>query len=366
MPESSGEKTEEATPKKLREAREKGQVPKSRDLVTIFVMIAFFGTLIGSIPFMGTELKRLMSHAFELIANPALKWSDVLNLGKACLYTLAKVCAPALIAGFVVAGLIGFLQVGAIFTLEPLKPQGKKLNPIEGVKNMFKATTFIELVKNVIKLTLIFFIAYQVVKNSLPDILQTGRLSLSDSAQIAGGIIFKIVLRILILFVGIAIADFLIQRWQFMKQMRMTKDEVRREYKQDEGDPHIKSHRKALHREFAFSDVQQQVKTADAVVTNPTHVAVAIKYDKSEMNAPEIVAKGQRKFAEMIKEIAEKEGVPIMRNVPLAWSLVEFEIGDEVPEELYTAVAEILSVVYRMKRDQASPRQTLEQQPNYA
>jgi flagellar biosynthetic protein FlhB len=141
-----------------------------------------------------------------------------------------------------------------------------------------------------------------------------------------------------------------------MKQMRMTKDEVKREYKQDEGDPHIKSHRRALHREMVFGDMPKQVKSADVVVTNPVHVAVAIKYDKEEMSAPEIVAKGQRLFAERIRKIAEENGVPIMRNVPLAWSLVEMEIGDEIPEELYAAVAEILAIVYKMKKGQGRTR----------
>src|SRR4029434_999942 len=275
----------------------------------------------------------------DMISKPNVTGSEMLDLGKACLITLGKVCMMPLAAGFIIAGIVGFLQVGAIFSFEPLKPSGKKLNPIEGFKNMFKTQTFIELVKNILKISFIFYMSYSVLNASLPEILNTTRLSMVDSSRIAGAMIFKIVLRVLLLFVAIAFAHFMIQRWQFMKQMRMSKDEVKREYKQDEGDPHIKSHRRALHREMVFGDMPKQVKAADVVVTNPVHVAVALKYDKEEMGAPEIVAKGQRLFAEAIKKVAEANGVPIMRNVPLAWSLVEMEVGDEVPEELYNAVA---------------------------
>ncbi|MBL7686222.1 MAG: type III secretion system export apparatus subunit SctU [Deltaproteobacteria bacterium] len=350
MAESSQEKTEDATPKRLREARKKGQVPKSKDLSTIFVMIVFFGVICGSIGFMGGELRKLMVFIFSEVSKKEITGAMMLDYGKECLFVLAKVCAPAFLAASFVALVVGFLQVGPIFSFDPLKPQGKKLNPMEGLKNMFKTQTFIELIKNIVKVTCIFYMAYQVLHGSLFEVLQTSTISILDSSRIAGDIIFRIVLRILLLFVAIALADFMIQRWQFMKQMRMSKDEVKREYKQDEGDPHIKGHRKALHREMVFGDMPKQVKSADAVVTNPVHVAVAIKYDKDTMNAPEVVAKGQRLFAESIKKVAEEAGIPIMRNVPLAWSLAELEVGDEIPEELYTAIAEILSIVYKMKQ----------------
>src|SRR5262245_14582688 len=159
MAESSQEKTEEATPKRLREARKKGQVPKSRDLSTIFVLIIFFGTLCLSMGYMGGEIKTLMHMSFDMISKPDITGAMMLDLGKACLITLAKVCAAPLAAGFVIALIVGFLQVGAIFSFEPLKPSGKKLNPIEGFKNMFKTQTFIELCKNILKISFIFYIS---------------------------------------------------------------------------------------------------------------------------------------------------------------------------------------------------------------
>ncbi len=356
MAETSEEKSEDATPKRLREARRKGQVPKSKDLTTIFEMAALFVTLCLGIGYMGGEIKIFMQRAFLITAQRDIAGPEMMDLGKMALITMAKVSAPALLAGFFVSLMVGYMQVGPIFALDPLTPQGKKLNPIEGLKNMFKTMTFIELIKNILKLSFIFFISYKVLNDSLYLVLQTARISILDSARVGGDLIYQIVLKVIVLFIAIATADFMVQRWQFMKQMRMSKDEVKREYKQDEGDPHIKSHRKSLHREMVFGDAGQQVKNADAVVTNPTHVAVAIKYDKNEMGAPEVLIKGQRIFAEKIKKLAEENNIPIIRNVALAWSLVELEEGQEVPEELYSAVAETLAIVYKMKQTQEAKR----------
>jgi flagellar biosynthetic protein FlhB len=148
-----------------------------------------------------------------------------------------------------------------------------------------------------------------------------------------------------------------VQRWNFMKNMRMSKDEVKREYKQDEGDPHIKQERRRLHREMVFGDVKKNVKKADAVVSNPVHVAVAIQYDRAEMGAPEVLAKGQRKYAEMILQIAREENIPVVRNIPLAWALLQVEEGDAIPEDLYEPVAEVLSFVYDLRERASSYQQ---------
>ena len=159
--------------------------------------------------------------------------------------------------------------------------------------------------------------------------------------------------RVAITFTIIAFLDYAVQHWQFMKQMRMSKDEVKREYKQDEGDPEVKRERKRLHRDMVFGDAKQAVKKSSAVVTNPVHIAVAISYDGDENSTPIVTMKGMRLFAETIKGYAEEFEVPIFRNVPLAWALHEIDIGDEIPESLFDAVAEILAAVYRLKEDQA-------------
>lgn len=353
---SGQEKTEDATPKRLREARKKGQVPKSKDVSTIVVLIAEYMVIAFGMGWMGSQIKELMVTAFNQVAvKGALDGAQLWAVGKASLFTMAEVLLPICLAGVVIAAFSGFLQVGAIFALDPLKPQMKKLNALEGLKNMFKSQTFIELVKNVAKIIIIFYLAYSTIRGELYTILQTANISLIDSAKLTGGMLGSFIIKVLIAFLAISVIDFMVQKKQFMKQMKMTKDEVKREYKQDEGDPLIKSHRRQMHREFAFGDARQAVKKSDVVVTNPVHVAVALKYNREEMAAPEITIRGQRAFAEMIKEVAQESDIPIMRNIPLAWALFELEEGSEIPEELYGAVAEILAYVYRMKqvKDQA-------------
>ena len=175
--------------------------------------------------------------------------------------------------------------------------------------------------------------------------------TLPQTAAVAAHIISSFLLKLFICFMIVSILDFGFQRWHYKKELKMTKEEVKREYKQDEGDPLIKSQRRQLHQELAMSDMKQAVSASDVVITNPTEVAVAIKYNEAEMMAPQIVAKGQRLFAEMIRDEAKEHNVPIMQNVPLAWALLELEVGDEIPEELYAAVAELLVIVYRMREE---------------
>ncbi|MCE9625713.1 MAG: EscU/YscU/HrcU family type III secretion system export apparatus switch protein [Deltaproteobacteria bacterium] len=371
MAESAGEKTEEATPKRLREARKKGQVPKSKDVSTIAVLLAIFGVIAMGMGAAMNELRDLMKLCFSyVVSHEHVDGAQIWTLGKACLLSFGKIILPIALVGGVVAFFVGYMQVGSIFAMEPLKPQMKKLNAIEGMKNMFKTQTFIELAKNIAKIFVIFYLAYSTINKQLYTILQTATIQIPTSAHsiegtigavpaeaypiqgaatLSADILFSFILKVLLAFLVISVVDFMIQKKQFMKQMRMTKDEVKREYKQDEGDPHIKGHRKQMHREFAFGDAKAAVKQSDVVVANSVHVAVAMKYDRETMVAPEIMIKGQRAFAEMIKQVATDEGIPIMRNIPLAWALFEMEEGAEIPEELYNSVAEVLAYVYRMK-----------------
>ncbi len=348
---SGQEKTEEATPKRLREARKKGQVPKSKDVSTLVVLVFVVAILAAGSGYAALELREYMKLAFAKVSTQGgITGVELWAVAKAGLISMTKILLPILLVAMVTAFLAGFLQVGALFATDPLKPQLKKLNALEGLKNMFKTQTFIELLKNIAKIIVVFYLAYSTIKGEIATLLKTVNIPVVDATSLAGSLIFSFVAKVLLAFLAISIIDFMLQKKQFMKQMRMTKDEVKREYKQDEGDPLIKSHRKQLHREFAFSDVKKQVAMSDAVVTNPVHVAVAISYNRQEMSAPEVTVRGQRDFADRIKKVAEEEGVPIIRNVPLAWTLFDLEEGAEIPEELYEAVAEILSYVYRMKQ----------------
>lgn len=346
----SQEKTEKATPKRLREARKKGQVAKSKDLTMVFVMILVFMIIAITLKSIAVDLKDLMHLSFSFVEKNDLNGKDILSVGKSSFIVLAKVLSPILIAGFVGALIINFLQVGAIFSGDPLIPKFEKLNPIEGFKNMFKMVTLIELVKNLAKLGVVFYIAYSTIRKYLQEVLLSSQVGMIDAVSLSGTIVYAFFTKVSAIFFTIALIDMGVQRWNFMKNMRMGKEEIKREYKEDEGDPRIKGERKRLHRDMVFGDVKKNVKKSDAIVTNPTHVAVAIQYNSAEMGAPEIMAKGQRQFAELILEIAREEKVPIVRNIPLAWALLQLEVGDAIPEDLFEPVAEVLSFVYDLKK----------------
>lgn len=346
------EKTEDPTPRRMREARKKGQVAKSRDLNTVLILIVTLGTIGFLAGTIGGQLQNFIELALNVPKDVSSIFSDHLNkVGMAGVMVLVKSIAPILIAAFVSALAIGFLQVGGIFSMDPLKPQLKKLNPIEGLKNMLKLRTFIELFKNIIKISAILILAVVAIKKFLRPFLLTTTMPVAEGIKVGGLIILYFLALVIIVFIFIAIIDVMLQRKEHTKNLKMTKDEVKREYKEDEGDPLIKGYRKQLHQELAMSDVAQQVAKSDVVVTNPTHIAVAVKYDPKEAVAPEIMAKGQRLYAQHIRELAEQYDVPIMRNVPLAWALIELDVGDEIPEDLYHAVAEILAFVYRLKAE---------------
>jgi len=350
MPESSSqEKTEDATPKRLRDARKKGQVAKSKDLSTVAVMVGGVSALLFMRGYMASKLKILAETELKLITNSEINTNLLFYAIKHNFTTYFMVIVPFLIAVVVIAFSVSFLQVGPIFSAEPMKPQPKRLNLVENLKNMFKMKTVVELLKNVAKISLIFYLAYSVISSSLREVVLTATGTPQQSMQVAGSIVSTFLAKVFIVFIIIAIIDFSFQRYDFKKQMRMTKEEVKREYKEDEGDPLIKSTRRQLHRELATSDVKQQVGVSDAVITNPTSVAVAIKYDDQDMIAPQITAKGQRLYADFIKEIAEEEGIPVIQNVPLAWTLIELDVGEDIPEDLYAAIAEILVYVYKLK-----------------
>ncbi|MBI4127032.1 MAG: EscU/YscU/HrcU family type III secretion system export apparatus switch protein [Deltaproteobacteria bacterium] len=343
------ERTEDATPKRLREARKKGQVARSRDLTTIIVLIGAFAIIAFMRGFMVEEFKSMMQSTFDVAARRDLNLELLFLHGVNTFWSFVRISAPFLLAILLVALAVGFLQVGPIFSAEPLKPQMKRMNAIENLKNMFKITTFVELLKNIAKVSLIFLLAYFVISDSLREVVLTTSATPETSSKIAAGIVVTFLLRVFAIFSIIAIVDMMVQRWHYRKQLRMTKEEVKREYKQDEGDPLIKGERRRFHQELAMSDVKQAVGMSDVVVTNPTELAVALKYDDKEMPAPMIMAKGQRLFAQAIREYAKEQGIPIVQNVPLAWTLIELDVGDDIPEDIYAAVAEILVYVYRLK-----------------
>ena len=350
---TSQEKTEDATPKRLREARKKGQVAKSRDLNTIVILIGALGLLALMKGYIAEEIEIISRSSFDIVRSKSITMDMLYTYLQQNFIAYVRAIFPYLGGIAVIAFAASFLQIGPIFSPEPLKPQMKRINIVENVKNMAKMTTFIELIKNVAKMIIIFFIAFLVIRANLREIVLTVQNSLAQSVGVAQSVISSFLIKVFMCFIVIAVIDLFVQRRQYKKDMKMSKDEVKREYKQDEGDPLIKSMRRQLYQELVMSDVKQAVGASDFVVTNPTHVAVAVKYDEGAMIAPQIMAKGMEDMAGMIRRYAEELKVPVMQNVPLAWALVNIEVGDEVPEDLYQAVAELLIIVYRMKNNQS-------------
>lgn len=346
----SGEKTEQPTPKRLREARKKGQVAKSNDLTQAVLFLTAVGVLSAGGGAYVSELRAMMTGLFqphmltgtlsddELVRRTGYAWGRFLLL-----------TTPLLGALFVASAAMNFLQVKALFSMEVIKPKLEKLNPIKGFQNLFfKARTYLELLKTLIKFVVILAVAYTAFLGSLRDVILTVRGDALTTGHLAADLMFDLLFRAGLVFVALGAADFLLQKRMHLKSLKMSKYEVQKEYKEDEGDPHIKHMRKQLHEEVLANDVINKVPKADAVVVNPTHIAVAIEYDEAAMNAPTVSAKGKLLLAERIIALARQHQVPIIRQIPLAHSLYKVEVGKEIPEDLYAAVAEVLNWVYSL------------------
>lgn len=349
----SGEKTEDPTPKKLRDSREKGQVAKSQDLSMglLFLVLGttvvlsggrMIATLQGSLrDYIGLSL-------VEAPLTPDLAFEILLDAER----TLFQVIGPLLAVAFVFGGLVVFAQVGPLFTTKAIEAKLEKLNPVSGFKQkFFSAQTYIELAKSILKIVIVGIFVYVVLKGSIRDIALTVRHSIPKSQELTAGLLQALVFRIGFVFIALGAVDVFIQRWQHLKKLKMSKDEVKREHKQQEGDPQYKGQRQRMHREILQHSMIENVKNADVVIVNPTHLAIALRYEKGKMGAPQIMAKGERLVAEQIREVARQYKVPIFRNVPLAQALLQLEIGDEVPEDLFTAVAEVLQWVYEQREE---------------
>ncbi|MCS6885547.1 MAG: type III secretion system export apparatus subunit SctU [Acidobacteriota bacterium] len=350
-----GEKTEKPTPKRIKDARKKGNVAKSKDLTGAILFLAVVMLLAVLNDFNAAVLMEYVREsillAFKIEQFDLHTTKELFSLGG---LTMFKVLAPVLASAFVLALAIEFMQVGALFTTETLKPKFDKLNPVNGFKGIFfQKKTYIELLKTIFKIVILVALFYAIFEDYLGLLVLAARRSLWYSAGLTGEILFDIAVKVGGFFLAIGVADFGLQRHLWIKDLMMSKYEVKQEYKQDEGDPHHKAARKRLHRELLQHSAVQDVKKADVVIVNPTHIAVAIRYNKDEMAAPQIVAKGQMLMAEKILEIARENNIPIMRNVPLAHALNKLEEGEEIPEELYEAVAEVLNWVYRLHRQQS-------------
>jgi len=347
----AGEKTEKATPKKRQDERKKGKVAKSQDVNTAILLLFSFSILFIFGGVMKNSMTTLYRQTFTEFINWDLTENSVHQIFTGASLEVAKMLAPIVLI-VIVAGLASnFMQIGFMFTTEPLKFDLKKIDPIQGAKRIFSIRALVELLKSLLKITLIAVVTFaiiwiykdQMMMMAFKDI--EGSLSFFGKTTIIMGISATLVLLFL------AIFDYAYQRYDFEKNMRMSKQDIKDEHKNIEGDPLIKSKIKEKQRQMAMRRMMSEVPSADVVITNPTHYAIAIKYDEDKAIAPYIVAKGTDQIAFKIKEIAKKHDVVTVENRPLARSLYsETEIGDLVPEEFFKAIAEILAYVYRLNK----------------
>jgi type III secretion protein U len=338
-----GEKTEEATPKKLRDAKKKGQVAKSQDMpsaftfiVSVYACVALSSTLYNQLGDFTVSTFSLIGHSNLEIVIPQLYYQAAIAIFIASMPIMAIVC--------VIGVLVNFLTVGPIFALEVFKFDPKKFDPIQNLKSKFKLKTLVELLKSTLKLAIAGYIIYAVMMDSLPVLTKTVSMPMLSALMIFNAFLMEVVAKVGLFFIVIAVADFLYQKKTFAKEMRMEKFEVKQEYKNSEGDPHIKGKRKQIAQEIAYSDGPAGgVKKAAAIVTNPTHIAVAIGYDRDIDAAPYVILMGKDLLAERIIKLADQYNVPIVRNIRLAHRLWEAgELYQYIPEDTYEALAEIL------------------------
>ena len=348
-----GDKTEKATPKKLDDARKEGRVARSSDLINGFMLLVMFFVL----KLFGGIMAGLFLDSFVKYYNKASDISmevfdvrQAVNLSNEIVLDIVIASLPVLIGSFIVALVGNIVQVGWKVTGKPLKPKLDRLNPIGGLKRMFSQEKVVELIKSILKVLAIALVAYNEVKDRWKFILNLYDFEFMQAILNIFDIVLDVGIKISLIFVVIGLADFGYQKWKHLHDLRMSKQEVKDEMKQSEGDPQIKGQIRQKMREGARRRMMQDLPKADVVITNPTHFAVAVKYDKETAEAPYVLAKGADYVAANIKEIAKQNNIEIVENKPLARMLYyNVEIGDQIPPELYQMVAEVLAYVYSVK-----------------
>ncbi len=346
------DKTEKATPKKRREARKKGQVLQSREIssamVLLFVFIALrvYGKSIYTL--IADYMKKVLTEYPQI---EDLYTPDILSrVFVDGITVFGKTVGPVLLVAMLTGLIVSYVQVGFLFTTETLKPQFSRINPLSGIKRMFSLRSVVELVKSILKVTAIGYMAYTYLNGKVQTVLSLMDMDLLQVASFIGITTLDLAIRICILLMIIGILDFTYQWWDYEKNLKMTKQEIKEEAKQTEGNPQVKAKIRQKQRQLSMRRMMQEVPKADVIITNPTHFACALKYDAEKSPAPVLLAKGQDYIALRIKEVARENKVEIVENRQLARTIYDtVEIGQTIPSELYQAVAEVLAFVYSLK-----------------
>lgn len=345
------DRTEAATPRRRQEVRQRGQVARSVELSSAFILTVCVIVLRYSVPWLFTQLQGLC--AGTLTHLPESDWTieNIHRGGVATFLHIARLSAPVWAAAMLAGIAVNLAQVGFLLTLEPLKPDFNRINPLMGFGRLFSTRGGVDLIKSVLKVAIVSAVAFSTARGQLPLFIATAQMNTPMALSTLGGILYTLCLRVCVAMLILAALDYIYQRVHFEQSIRMTREEVREEMRQLEGDPTLRARIRQRQRQIARQRMMQEVPRANVVITNPTRLAVALRYAAGEMNAPIVVAKGQRLMADRIREVARQHGVPIVENKPLAQALFQsVEVGQEIPAELYQAVAEVLAFVYRLKR----------------
>ncbi|MFN4190119.1 MAG: flagellar biosynthesis protein FlhB [Pseudothermotoga sp.] len=342
------ERTEKPTPRRRRKAREEGQVAVSRELN---MAVSFLAATVV----MRFVMQRLID--FSLAGSiPFLNLDDFESLDKlsARIYEMFKDSILILIVLFFSIGIsavvVGAMQTRFLLSFKPLKFDLKRINPVEGFKRMFSTRSLFELVKSIFKMIIVGYVAYTVIRPKFNSFGLYSDMEVTDSMRFVFLIVYEVMLKCSIALLVLAIVDYFYQRWEFEKSIRMTKQELKEEYREVEGSPEIKRRQREIMARLSRGRMLQQVPQADVVITNPTHIAIALKYDPEEMDAPVVLAKGVDEIAQKIVEIAKQNSIPIVQNPEVARQLYKMtDVGEQIPEGLYRAVAEILAHVYSLR-----------------
>ena len=351
-----GEKTEPATQKKLDDARKEGQVAKSKEIANGMGLMALFLVLKIWTGKMGTGFLETFNTIYNRIPQVAnliggvAPENEMILLLRHGVTQLLLIILPIFLAGFVVAFVSDIWQVKWKPTTKPLQPKLSKLNPLKGFKKIFSTNSLVELLKSFIKILIIVWMAYSYIKDKTEYLFYLYDMEIMPALSLILQVITDLGIRIAAVYLVFAFADYAYQKWKFSEDMKMTKQEVKEEYKNQEGDPQVKGKIRSKMMEVSRRRMMQALPQADVVITNPTHYAVAIKYDPAISDAPVVIAKGQDYLAQKIKEIARENKVEIVENKPLARMLyANVEVGEAVPPEMYQAVAEVLAFVYHLQ-----------------
>jgi flagellar biosynthetic protein FlhB len=345
-----GDKTEAPTPRRRQEARDQGNIPRSPDIVAATLLISMMVLLGWYGPGVIRSLKDLMT---EMLSESSINGGMAALHGDAgsALRAVARSLAPLFIGACIVAILSNLAQVGLFFNVERLQPNFAALNPLRGLGRVFGGGNgnFMRLLMGMAKMLMVSFVAYTAVSGKISLIVSAQRLTALQAFHLGGSVVYSILIRVGILLFVLAILDYFYQRYRIEESLKMSKQEIKDEMRSMEGDPKIKQRRRQIALQRVMQRIKKDVPTADVVVTNPTHFAVALQYDSKTMHAPRVVAKGQDLIAMRIREIAAASGVPILERKPLARALYKMcEVGQEIPEEFYSTVAEILAYVYEL------------------